>query len=91
MKTLTRYLTLAVAAAVLAVTASVYAGPCCDEAVARAKKGKVCSYCAEKECCKEAVKRLSDDPKPCSKARCKKKAGVGKDGEKKEGEKKEGK
>lgn len=91
MKKLTRYLTLTVAAAFLTVTASVYAGPCCDETVERAKKGKACIYCAEKDCCKEAVKRLSDDPKPCSKSRCKKKAGAGKDGDKKDDGKKDGK
>jgi hypothetical protein len=84
MKKLTRYLTLTVAAALLAVTASVYAGPCCDEAVERAKKGKVCQYCAERDCCKEAIKRLGDAAKPCTKSRCKKKAAAAKDGDKKE-------
>ncbi|MBI5397294.1 MAG: hypothetical protein HZA91_18505 [Verrucomicrobia bacterium] len=88
MKKLSRYLTLTIAAAFLAVSASVYAAPCCDEIVEKAKKGKACAFCAEKDCCKEAVKRLGEEAKACSKARCKKKAGAGKEGEKKEGKEK---
>jgi len=91
MKKLTRYIALTVASALLAVTANVYAGPCCDEAVERAKKGKMCIYCAEKDCCREAIKRLSDDPKPCNKSRCKKKAATAKGDDKKDDGKKEGK
>jgi hypothetical protein len=85
MKKLTRYLTISIAAAFLAVTAGVYAGPCCDEAVAKAKKGKACAICVEKDCCKDAIKKLGEEAKPCTKSRCKKKAGGDKGGEKKEG------
>ncbi len=85
MKTLTRYLTLTIAAAFLTVTAIADAAPCCDETIERAKKGKACQYCADRDCCKEAVKGLGDAAKPCTKSRCKKKAGAGKEEGKKEG------
>ena len=53
MKKLTQY--AAVLAAVLALSASAFAGECCDKAVAGAKEGKLCAKCTEKACCKEAV------------------------------------
>ena len=50
---------LAVLLAVVALSASAFAGECCDKSVAAAKKGKVCEKCAEKACCKEAVAKAS--------------------------------
>ena len=46
---------IAVAVAVVLLSASAFAGECCDKAVKSAKAGKVCEKCAEKACCKEAV------------------------------------
>jgi hypothetical protein len=67
MKRLFYSLTVAVAAASLVAT--VYAGPCCDKAVAAAKEGKACVQCVKSACCKEAIKKIGDEAKPdkCSK------------------------
>ena len=49
----------AILAAVLAFTASAFAGECCDKAVKSAKAGKVCEKCAKDACCKESVAKAS--------------------------------
>ena len=53
--------TLAVFAAVLALTASAFAADCCEKSVAAAKKGKMCEKCAESACCKEAIAKAAKD------------------------------
>ena len=50
---------LAVLIAVVALSASAFAGECCTKAVAAAKKGKVCEKCAVEACCKEAVAKAA--------------------------------
>ena len=58
---------LAIIAAVVALTSSAFAGECCVKAAADAKNGKVCEKCATKACCKETVKKLGEEAKPCEK------------------------
>ena len=76
MKRLFYSLTAALAAACLVAT--VYAGECCEKAAAAAKAGKACVQCAKSACCKEAIKKLGDEAKPC--ANCAKKSGEKKQG-----------
>lgn len=76
MKRLFYSLTAVVAAVCLVAT--VYAGECCDKAVAAAKKGQACSMCAKNACCKEAIKKMGDEAKPCQ--NCAKKSGGKKQG-----------
>ena len=70
MKRLIRYLTVAVAASFLAVSA--YAGECCTKSADKAKAGKTCVECAKHACCKEAIKKLGDEAKTCAKCAAKK-------------------
>lgn len=56
MKKLLQY--AAVLTAVLALSATAFAGECCDKAVKNAKSGKACEACT-KGCCKEAVGKAS--------------------------------
>ena len=57
MKKVTQF--AAVLVAVLALSATAFAGECCDKAVKSAKAGKACEKCTEKSCCKEAVAKAS--------------------------------
>ena len=50
---------LAVLTAVLALSASAFAGECCVKSVASAKQGKLCEKCAEKACCKDSVAKAA--------------------------------
>lgn len=57
MKTVTQFVAVALAAAL--VSSSAFAGECCDKSVKSAKAGKVCEKCAGKACCKEAVAKAA--------------------------------
>jgi hypothetical protein len=59
--------TLAVAAAVLALSTSAFAGDCCTKAAKAAKEGKTCEKCEKDACCKKAVKDLGKAAKACEK------------------------
>ena len=50
---------LAILVAVVALSASAFAGECCDKSVKSAKAGKTCEKCAKEACCKEAVAKAS--------------------------------
>lgn len=71
MKNLARHLRLLSLIALLAPP-SIFAGQCCIDAAAAAKKGKMCASCAEKECCKAAIIKQQGAEKLCDK--CQKKA-----------------
>ena len=74
MKRLTRYLTLAAVAAMLAMAPSVWAESCCKKAADAAKNGKACEKCLAHACCKEAAEKAAKDgkAKPCEKCTAKK-------------------
>lgn len=57
MKKVTQFVAVAVAA--VFISASAFAGECCDKAVKNAKAGKVCEKCADKACDKEAVAKAA--------------------------------
>jgi len=61
--------TLAVCAAVLALSGSAFAADCCDKAVKQAKSGKTCEKCTKGACCKEAVGKAAKngETKACEK------------------------
>ena len=69
---------LTVVAMTVALATSVYAGACCEKAAAAAKEGQACVQCVKNACCKEAIKKLGDEAKPCQK--CAKKSGEKKSG-----------
>ena len=84
MKSMIRHLIFAAITLVLAAGPA-FAAQCCDDALAAAAKGKVCAMCAEKDCCKSAIKKSQgDQEKLCKK--CTRKADRKK--KKDEGEKK---
>ncbi len=74
MKTLSRYITIAVVAGVLALSQSAWAGDCCKKAANATKKGKACEKCLTEACCKEASKKVVKDgeAKECTKCAAKK-------------------
>ena len=72
MKSISRYLTIIIAAGSLAFSQSLWAGSCCTDTSDNAKKGKACEKCVEHACCKEAVKKAAKEAKACEKCAAKK-------------------
>jgi hypothetical protein len=62
MKSLLRYLTVALVAGTLALS-SAYAGECCKKAADAAKKGTACEKCLDHKCCKDAAAKVAKDGK----------------------------
>jgi hypothetical protein len=71
MQLIRRTLLLALLGAALSVPAM--AGECCKNAMAMAKEGKTCAKCQDKLCCKNAIKKIKADAKPCEVCAAKKK------------------
>lgn len=74
MKSLYRWIALAVMAGFLAAAPSVLAGDCCKQAAKDVKAGKACEKCLEHQCCKDAVHKLAEKGKAkecekCAKAK----------------------
>ena len=65
MKQIHRTLGIAVVAAMFAFAGVAYAKPCCDRAVAKAKRGMACVECVQNACCKDAIAKLGDQAKAC--------------------------
>lgn len=63
MKTITRILTILTVSSLLAGAA--FAGECCTKAADKARKGEACAACVKGKCCKEAVKKVGEEAKPC--------------------------
>lgn len=76
MKMLTRCLTVATVAAILALSSSAWAGECCAKAAASAKKGKACEKCLTTACCKESAKKVAKDGEAKACTKCAKKPAV---------------
>ncbi|MSU59595.1 MAG: hypothetical protein EXS35_15750 [Pedosphaera sp.] len=74
MKTLNRWMALAVVAGILTATTAL-AGECCTKAAKDTKAGKTCEKCLTGKCCKDAAKAVKD-AKSCDKCAAKAKAGA---------------
>ncbi len=59
MKSIVRYLTIAIVAAALSMSTA-FAGECCKETAAKVKAGELCPKCMKADapaCCKETAKK----------------------------------
>jgi len=77
MKTLYRWMAVAVVAGFLAATTAM-AGDCCKQTAKDVRAGKACEKCVTAQCCKDTAHKIAEKgkAKPCEKCAAKAKEGA---------------